>query len=186
MAATASKLGGMPIGGKHRPSVYDDGILEKICDGLSEGMSIKAICDPDTMPHFTEVYREMKKSEDVANAIAQAREAQQEFIADEIIEMADLATPENVNVVKLQIWARQWRAAKLAPKKYGDNQKVEVNHNIKIAEEHAAALIELSRRKREAEGKLIDITPDPSPIKGSDSESNQQLMQVLPRIEDAG
>lgn len=35
-----------------------------------------------------------------------------------------MTTPENWQVVKLRIWARQWRAAKLAPKVYGD--KVEV------------------------------------------------------------
>ena len=44
-----------------------------------------------------------------------------------MVEMADKATPENWNVVKLRIWARQWRAAKLAPKKCGD--KVQTEHS---------------------------------------------------------
>ena len=56
--------------------------------------------------------------------IARAREAQQHAIIDETIEMADAATPEDWQVVKLRIWARQWRAAKLAPRTYGN--KVEV------------------------------------------------------------
>ena len=152
------RTGGMPLGGiKRRPSVYADGILIQICDGLSQGLSIKAVCEPDTMPHFTEVYREMKKSQDVATAIAQAREAQQDFIADEIIEMADLATPENVNVVKLQIWARQWRAAKLAPKKYGDKQTIDVQ--VDMGKTAAAVLMDLSNRANVIEAQAIDVTP---------------------------
>lgn len=42
-------------------------------------------------------------------------------MVDDTVDLADEATPENVHVVKLRIWARQWRAAKLAPKKYGDS-----------------------------------------------------------------
>lgn len=152
-----AKQGGMPKGGvKRRPSVYANGILMQICDGLSQGLSIKHICEPDTMPHFTEVYREMKKNQDVATAIAQAREAQQDFIADEIIEMADTATPETVNVVKLQIWARQWRAAKLAPKKYGEKQSVEVTADIGVTA--ARVLMDLTQQARDAKA-VIDVTP---------------------------
>jgi hypothetical protein len=40
--------------------------------------------------------------------------------------LADQATPENWQVVKLRIWARQWRAAKLAPRKYGDKITTEL------------------------------------------------------------
>jgi hypothetical protein len=40
--------------------------------------------------------------------------------------MADKATAEDWQVVKLRIWARQWRASKLAPKKYGE--KIDHNH----------------------------------------------------------
>ena len=39
---------------------------------------------------------------------------------DQCVRMADEATPEDWQVVKMRIWARQWRASKLAPKKYGD------------------------------------------------------------------
>ena len=109
------------------PNVHDDGMLDAICAGLAEGKNIKAACAGDAMPSYQDVYKEMARNADFANVIAHARVAQQDFIADEIIDMADEATVENWNVVKLRIWARQWRAAKLAPKKYGD----------KIAHEHA-------------------------------------------------
>lgn len=109
-----------------RPNPLDEGILDRICDGLVEGHSIKKVCEPDDMPHWTMVYRTMAKDPAFANEIARAREAQQEVIADDIVDKADKATEKDYNSVKLQIWARQWRAAKLAPKKYGDKQVTEV------------------------------------------------------------
>lgn len=72
------------------------------------------------MPSKTSVYVVMAENEQFRNAIARARVAQQDAIIDETVDMADEATESNYNVVKLRIWTRQWRAAKLAPKKYGD------------------------------------------------------------------
>jgi hypothetical protein len=80
------------------------------------------------MPDYSMVYRAMAKDAAFANAIARAREAQQEAIIDGTIDLADEATPETVHVAKLQIWARQWRAAKLAPKKWGD--KIEIDAKV--------------------------------------------------------
>lgn len=138
-----------------RPSIYDPGMLDKVCDELIVGRSIRQACEPDDMPNFVEIYREMHRDQDLYNAIARAREAQQEFIADDIVEQADLATPEDHNVVKLRIWARQWRAAKLAPKKYGDKQVVDITQNINVAVIQAEQLMQLSAKAKE----MIDITP---------------------------
>jgi hypothetical protein len=117
-----AKIGRPPI----RPNPLDEGILERICEGLVEGKSIAQVCEPKDMPHWTMVYRTMAKDPVFAKEIARAREAQQEFIADDIVQMADNAKIDDVNVVKLKIWARQWRAAKLAPKKYGDKVTQEI------------------------------------------------------------
>lgn len=114
-----------------RPNPLDDGIVEKICDRLVAGESITSICSDETMPATTMVYQAMAKDEAFRNAIACAREAQQEAIIDQTIDIADSATPEDYNVMKLRIWARQWRASKLAPKKYGDKIITE-NTNINI------------------------------------------------------
>jgi len=47
---------------------------------------------------------------------------------EKCIELADAATPENWQVKKLPIWARQWRASKLLPKRYGDKLDVDASH----------------------------------------------------------
>ena len=145
---------------RKRPSVHDEGALQSVCDALIEGLSIKQACKPENMPRWQEIYLEMQRNEKVRNAIAHAREAQQEVTADDIVDMADLATPEDHNVVKLRIWARQWRAAKLAPKKYGEKQSLEVTADI--GKTAANVLLELTERARNAkalEHNVIDITP---------------------------
>lgn len=152
LEADAPKRRGRP---RVRPSIYDPGMLDKVCDELIAGRSILKICESEDFPHHVEIYREMHRHPDLFQVIAKAREAQQDFIADELIEMADLATPEDVNVVKLRIWARQWRAAKLAPKKYGDKQVVDITQNVNIAVIQAEQLMQLSAKAKE----MIDVTP---------------------------
>jgi hypothetical protein len=132
------------------------------------------------MPRWQEVYLEMQRSEEVRTAIAGAREAQQEVTADDIVEMADLATAEDHNVVKLRIWARQWRAAKLAPKKYGEKQTVDIN--VDMGKTAASVLMELSNRANQIEHNVIDITPvDPSLDKGVSSVENIGSSDLLPK-----
>jgi Bacteriophage Sf6, terminase small subunit-like len=45
----------------------------------------------------------------------------------EIIEIADAATPETVNVARLRVDSRKFTVARLAPKKYGDR----ISHDVK-------------------------------------------------------
>lgn len=116
-----------PIG---RPSIYDDGILDALCDRVMAGEGVKRICRDESMPREVDVYRAAAKDDEVCSRIARAREAQQDAIVDDIIDMADAATVEDHQVVKLRIWARQWQAAKLAPKKYGD--RVQTDSNVSV------------------------------------------------------
>jgi hypothetical protein len=112
-----------------KASLDDPKVVEDLCDRIAEGRGVIEVCaDPD-MPSEASVYRRMAKDEEFARRIARAREAQQEAEPDRLVQMAQDATPEDWQVVKLRIWARQWRAAKLAPKKYGE----------KITNEHTGA-----------------------------------------------
>lgn len=105
-----------------RPHPLDPGVCDAICERLIAGDSIGSICDDPSMPARRDVYIAMATNADFGNAIARAREAQQDAEAERIVEMADAATMENWQLVKFRVWARQWRAAKLAPKKYGERQ----------------------------------------------------------------
>lgn len=88
-------------------------------------MSVDKACALPDGPAKTLVYQRMASDEAFRTTIARAREAQQHAIVDETVDMADAATPQNWQVVRMQIWARQWRAGKLAPKVYGEKSTQE-------------------------------------------------------------
>jgi hypothetical protein len=83
-----------------------------------------------------------------------AREAQADKLFKESLEIADKATPENVNVARLQVDTRKWAAARLAPKKYGDR----ISHDVKGrgANFQPAVLVQIGSVEREDDAKLIE------------------------------
>lgn len=105
---------------------WTEEMKDRIFDLISTGSSIAEIAGTQGFPVQSTFYRKMADDDEFARFIARAREAQQDHEADYCIELADSATPEDYNVKKLQIWARQWRAAKLAPKKYGEKVHQEI------------------------------------------------------------
>ena len=128
--------------GEGAPSTYTPEIADEICERLSVGENIRAICNNDGMPHVATVFRWLEKHQEFRELYARAREAQAEYLFDEIIEIADdgtndyvaqkdaenaiLGWRENGEVLqrsRLRVDARKWAAAKLAPKKYGERQE---------------------------------------------------------------
>ena len=103
-----------------KASLDDHEVVTTLCSRIASGESILAICKAKDMPAARTVYARMAENDEFRASIARAREAQQEYEADRCVEMADEATLEDWQLVKLRIWARQWRASKLAPRKYGD------------------------------------------------------------------
>jgi hypothetical protein len=162
---------------RKRPSIYEEGVLERFIDKLaSTAQSIKTICEPDDMPRSVEVFIAMGRDPAVRARIAQAREAQQDVIIDELLDIADTATVEEVNLAKLRIWTRQWAAARFAPKKYGENQRVEVTHTL--SQTAAQVLQDLSQRahaRRAIEAQCIDVTPAPSLCEGAPTQQDQRV-----------
>ncbi len=113
---------------------WTDELVTDICDHLATGKSLIEIGNLKGYPSSDSIYRQMYRDAEFASAIARAREAGQDHEADACVRMADEATAENWQQVKLRIWARQWRASKLAPKKYGD--KIDVNHSGEVTTRH--------------------------------------------------
>lgn len=120
MSDTKRKLG--------RPTDYTKDMADKICEKISGGLSLRAICAEPGMPARGTVYRWLIENADFQDQYARAREKQADYFAEEIIEIADSAEAESaaVSKAKLQIDARKWAASKIAPKKYGDKQEIDV------------------------------------------------------------
>jgi predicted transcriptional regulator len=115
-----------PLGG--RPSGYTEELADKICDaiaGSSKGLNhhCKELGISPSM-----VYRWLEKNEGFRERYARAREDQADFVADEIVEIADDNSRDaeyyvggnHVQRAKLRVDARKWVASKLKPKKYGE------------------------------------------------------------------
>lgn len=103
-----------------RPSLYSPTLVEAICDRIADGESLRTICEDGTMPDRRTVLRWLDAHPEFATKYARAREAQGDAMDEKILAVADACTSETAAADRVKILAYQWRAAKLAPKKYGD------------------------------------------------------------------
>lgn len=113
----------MPAG---RPTDYCDELAMMICERISAGESLNRICKEPSMPNKVTVFRWLAKHEEFSNYYAQARLVQADVEFDEIEELAATATPETVQIVKLQVDTRKWSLARKSARKYGDKISQEV------------------------------------------------------------
>jgi hypothetical protein len=110
-----------------RPSKYSEELAEEICDRIAKGESVKEICadkESGWLPGESTVYRWLQENDGFRERYALAREAQADGEFDQARAIAMAATPETVQVARLQVDTIKWRAAKLAPSKYGESVKV--------------------------------------------------------------
>lgn len=127
-----------------RPSDYSVGLGDAICLLISEGQSLRAVCDQEGMPDKSTVFRWLAKHEEFRDKYARAREAQADEFAEEILDIADDGTndyterknrdgstvevvdQEHINRSRLRVDTRKWLMSKMAPKKYGDRVTTEL------------------------------------------------------------
>lgn len=110
-----------------RPSDFTPETANEICERLSKGESLRAICSDQQagwLPSDTTVHRWLAGSEDWNIAFreqyAHARTVQADTKFEQAWEIAEAATVEDVQVARLKIDTIKWQASKLAPKKYGE------------------------------------------------------------------
>lgn len=129
-----------------RLTIYNEEIAEKICEIIAtSNKGLSNICKDDSMPSRSTVHKWLAANKEFANKYARAKEDQADFLAEEIITIADHSDKDTViihdkngnptraedkewtNRSRLRVDSRKWIASKLKPKKYGD--KVEVSGN---------------------------------------------------------
>lgn len=112
-----------------RPSVYRDEIADKILDMMMDGKSIRSICEEEGMPSRRTVLRWQERYPDFDAKCARARTLQADVIHDDLIDIEDgvLAGTIAPDAARAAISSKQWRSAKLAPKKYGDKMRTEIS-----------------------------------------------------------
>ena len=130
-----------PKGPGGRPSSFTQEMGDQIIDLIAEGESVRAICRRDGMPAMSTVFRWLAEIEAFSEQYARACEVRAALIFDEVLDISD--TPmmgekrkvisgggdgDKIEVMegdmiehrRLQIDARKWVLARMAPKKYGD------------------------------------------------------------------
>lgn len=78
------------------------------------------------MPGLRTVFGWLEEYPEFRIKYAHAREVQGDVMDDKILTVADNCTPETALADRVKIDAYKWRAAKLAPKKYGERIEQEI------------------------------------------------------------
>ena len=112
-----------------RPSEYTQEIANIICDRLSDGKSLKSICEMEDMPSKVTVYNWLDSNKEFLNKYTRAKEDSSDALADDIQDIADkvLDGTYSPNAARVAMDGKKWIAAKLKPKKYGDKLDVTTN-----------------------------------------------------------
>ena len=140
-----------------RSSKYGPEIVERICAEIAVGKSMREICRAADMPDMRTAFRWLAAHSEFQQVYARAREAQADYLAEEILEIADdgkndwverqdgsaAVNNEAVQRSRLRVDARKWLMSKLMPKKYGEKQEITLDVTGKLAER-----LELMRKRR--------------------------------------
>jgi uncharacterized glyoxalase superfamily metalloenzyme YdcJ len=120
-----------------RPTKRTPEVVKEICDRLSAGEPMRAICRDPRMPGWDTVYEWMARHEDFALLVAQAREHGVEAIAQDTLAMIDAPPqvvvdnngvsridPAYVQWTKLRTEQRMKLLACWSPNRYGNRVQV--------------------------------------------------------------
>lgn len=137
------------MGKAGRPSDYTEQLAEEICERLANSdVSLRQLCAKPGMPNDRTVRRWLVEHEGFARKYARARELQADVIFEDMGEVEQRVSARKMapDAGRVVLWSKQWRAAKLASKKYGDRLAVDHGVQDNLADALRAA------RERAAEG----------------------------------
>lgn len=99
-------------------------------DKLSQGETILSLARSLGISH-TAFYDWIERGGEArASALARARARGGRSLAEQTLEIADNASPQEAQVAKLRVDTRRWLASKQAPDEYGDKQQPLVNIDL--------------------------------------------------------
>lgn len=136
-----------------RPSTYTEEMGDRICERLTEGISLRKLCKEPDFPTASTVYVWLDRFPSFAERYTRAREAATEDMLEEILEIAD-SKDLDAQEKRVRIDTRKWAMGKLRPIKYGDKQVVDLgnknNEPLKVdtGVDTVALTIELAKALR--------------------------------------
>ena len=123
---------------KGRPTKFTPELADLICSKIAtSSRSLKTICDGEEMPAVRTVMYWLRDNADFLQQYTRAKEDQADFLAEEMIDIADDGSNDFMTIQKgdasyevenkewtsrskLRVETRKWIASKLKPKKYSE------------------------------------------------------------------
>lgn len=96
---------------------------------MSGEYNMIGICKMPGMPTVVQVCKWLKKHPEFAVKYYAAKELLAEVVDAKIADVADSCVEENTHSSQVKIKAYQWRASKMAPKKYGEKLELGGDQN---------------------------------------------------------
>ena len=115
---------------KGKVTVFGQDVLESILERVMGGMSVVAAIKADGRIKQSQFYQAVYSTPAFLKAYLIAQESRAEYLADDIIEIAD--TDADPIRARNRIEARKWYASKMQPKKYGDAIQIDVTERVDI------------------------------------------------------
>lgn len=145
---------------------YTKEMGDLICDLISEGNSLRSVCNDESLPDKRTVFRWLRTHEDFCHQYARACEERTEAMAEDILDIADdgsndlmtvkkgnltykVEDKEVTNRSKLRVETRKWIMSKMKPKKYGD--KLDLTSDGKRIENAPVIISEIKPRNADPE-----------------------------------
>jgi hypothetical protein len=137
--------------------------VEIICDRLSKGEALAAICADQDMPSTRRFLQWADEDEDVAAEYSRALAARAEWFAAEHDRIRRTAVDrETAAAARVQLAGLEWQMGRMAPKRYGDRLDVAVDASVDLG-----AIIDRGRQ-RVLEAKRVDDPALLAPGEGGD------------------
>jgi len=150
-----------------RPSIYTEELAHEICVRLGLGESLRKICLDERIPSMATVMTWLTKKPEFLEQYTRAREIQAETQFDELIDIVDQPpelshiTDKNGELVevkfdssyvawmKLRVDTRKWTAARMAPKKYGEQKTPEQVHDMTVIDVNVRDMMDVAVKRLE-------------------------------------
>ena len=125
--------------------MYTPELADEICDLLSDGISLRKVCERDEMPSKVTVLKWLRTNDEFVTQYARAKDEAADSLADDIQDIGEkvLKGEYDANSARVAIDAKKWTASKLKPKKYSERLDLtsggeKINRGMELAEIDAA------------------------------------------------
>lgn len=111
-------------------------MLNKICEQIALGKSLRSICKDKEMPSLKSVIKWLNEDKDFQDKYSVARENRGDLYGEMINDIALEVLTGKIDWqrARVTIDALKWTSARMSPKKYGDRQDITVKSTSYVKE----------------------------------------------------